>query len=158
MTPEASFTDAALRQWKQQADRTAKILHALSDEQLQQPVAPGKNRLSYLFGHLLAINDAMLPLLGLGARQHPELDAIYLAAPDRTQPQTLAAAELKQQWDQNAEALWTAFNTLTPAQWLERHTAVSEEDFAREPHRNRFAILLGRTAHLAYHAGQIKLV
>ena len=35
---------------------------------------------------------------------------------------------------------------------------VSEEDFEREPHRNRFGVLLGRTAHLAYHMGQAALV
>jgi hypothetical protein len=34
---------------------------------------------------------------------------------------------------------------------------VSEEDFEREPHRNRFTVLLGRTAHLAYHVGQATL-
>jgi len=38
-----------------------------------------------------------------------------------------------------------------------RHTAVSEEDFEREPHRNRFTVLLGRTTHLAYHLGQATL-
>jgi hypothetical protein len=46
---------------------------------------------------------------------------------------------------------------LSPSEWLERHAAVSEEDFAREPHRNRFTVLLGRTGHLAYHLGQAML-
>jgi hypothetical protein len=40
---------------------------------------------------------------------------------------------------------------------LQKHSAVSEEDFLREPHRNRFTVLLGRTAHIAYHVGQAKL-
>jgi len=31
------------------------------------------------------------------------------------------------------------------ADWLQRHTAVSEEDFAKDASRNRFAILLSRT-------------
>jgi len=34
---------------------------------------------------------------------------------------------------------------------------VSEEDFAKEPHRNRFTMLLGRTAHLGFHLGQAVL-
>jgi hypothetical protein len=34
---------------------------------------------------------------------------------------------------------------------------VSEQDFEREPHRNRFGVLLGRTAHLTYHMGQAAL-
>jgi hypothetical protein len=35
---------------------------------------------------------------------------------------------------------------------------VSEEDFAKEPHRNRFTLLLSRTGHLAFHLGQVVLV
>jgi hypothetical protein len=41
--------------------------------------------------------------------------------------------------------------------WLERHAAVSVEDFAKDGSRNRFAILLGRTNHLSYHLGQAVL-
>jgi len=36
--------------------------------QLEQQVAPGKNRLIYLWGHLTAVNDGLLPLLGIGER------------------------------------------------------------------------------------------
>jgi hypothetical protein len=49
------------------------------------------------------------------------------------------------------------FSKLSVADWLQKHGAVSEEDFLREPHRNRFTVLLGRTAHIAYHLGQAKL-
>ena len=55
------------------------------------------------------------------------------------------------------ETLWTGFSGLTPSEWTQRHTTVSEEDFRKEPHRNRFTILLGRTTHLAYHLGQAML-
>ena len=41
--------------------------------------------------------------------------------------------------------------------WVQRHSAVSEEDFAKDPSRNRFAILLSRTNHLSYHLGQAVL-
>jgi hypothetical protein len=50
-----------------------------------------------------------------------------------------------------------ALNELTLNDWLGRHTAVSEEDFAKEPLRNRFSILITRTNHLAYHVGQAML-
>ena len=49
------------------------------------------------------------------------------------------------------------FAKFSPSDWTKRHTAVSEEDFEREPHRNRFAVLVRRTAHLAYHVGQATL-
>jgi hypothetical protein len=157
MTTETSLTDSALRAWKLNIDRTGKFFAALSEEQLLQEIAPGKNRLIYLWGHLTAINDALLPLLGLGQRLHPELDAMFVSNPDRSLKKTLSGEELKRVWDETNDALWMAFSRLSASEWLQKHTAVSEEDFEREPHRNRFTILLGRTAHLAYHFGQAKL-
>ena len=41
--------------------------------------------------------------------------------------------------------------------WVQRHSAVSEEDFAKDASRNRFSILLSRTNHLSYHLGQAVL-
>ena len=157
MTTETSLTDSALRGWKLNIDRTGKFFGALSEVQLLQEIAPGKNRLIYLWGHLTAINDAMLPLLGLGQRLHPELDAMFVSNPDRSLKKPLSGEELKRVWDETNDALWMAFSRLSATEWLQKHTAVSEEDFKQEPYRNRFTILLGRTAHLAYHFGQAKL-
>jgi hypothetical protein len=157
MNTEASLIDSALRGWKSNVDRTTKLFGALTEEQLLDPIAPGKNRLIYLWGHLAASSDALLPLLGLGARLHPELDSIFISHPDGYSQDTLSGADLRRIWNEVNDALWTAFSNLSPSDWAQRHTAVSEEDFKLEPHRNRFTVLLGRTAHLAYHFGQAKL-
>jgi hypothetical protein len=157
MTTESSFTDLALRSWKATVHRADAFFGELSEEQLQEEIAPGRNRLIYLWGHLTAVNDALLPLLGLGERRHPELDAMFVSNPDRRIENTMSGKELKRIWEGTNDTLWAAFSTLTPSQWLQKHTAVSEEDFAREPHRNRFTILLGRTGHVAYHLGQAML-
>jgi hypothetical protein len=42
--------------------------------------------------------------------------------------------------------------------WFERHTSVSEEDFLKEPHRNKLNVLLNRTNHQSYHFGQMILL
>jgi DinB family protein len=157
MTTESAFTDLALRSWKATIQRADAFFGELSEEQLQQEIAPGKNRLIYLWGHLAAVNDALVPLLGFGGRLHPELDAMFVSNPDRAIETTLSGRELKRIWDGTNETLWAAFSRLSPSEWLQKHTAVSEEDFLREPHRNRFTILLGRTGHLAYHLGQAML-
>ena len=34
---------------------------------------------------------------------------------------------------------------------------VSDEDFAREPHRNKLNVLISQTNHLSYHPGQLSL-
>jgi hypothetical protein len=157
MSLETSLIDSALRNWRSNVDRTGKLFVNLSQEHLLQEVAPGKNRLIYLWGHLTAFNDALIPLLGFGARIHPELDLMFVSNPDRTVPTILLGEDLKIIWQETSQILWTGFSKLSVADWLQKHGAVSEEDFLREPHRNRFTILLARTAHIAYHLGQAKL-
>ena len=157
MSTENSLIDAALRGWKSNVERVDNLFGTLSTEQLEQQVTPGKNRLIYLWGHLAAVNDGLLPLLGIGERLHPELDAMFITKPDRSVELTVTAQSLNSAWDKINQRLWEGFSKFSPADWAGRHTAVSEEDFEREPHRNRFTVLLGRTAHLAYHLGQATL-
>jgi hypothetical protein len=157
MTLESSLIDSALRNWRSNVDRAGKLFGNLSQQQLLQEVAPGKNRLIYVWGHLTAFNDALIPLLGFGSRIHPELDLMFVSNPDRTVPTILLGEDLKIIWQETSQILWTGFSKLSVADWLQKHAAVSEEDFLQEPHRNRFTILLGRTVHIAYHLGQAKL-
>ena len=146
MTLETSLVDSALRNWRSNVDRAGKLFGNLSQEQLLQEVAPGKNRVIYLWGHLTAFNDALIPLLGFGARIHPELDLMFVSNPDRTVPTILLGEDLKIIWQETSQILWTGFSKLSVADWLQKHGAVSEEDFLREPHRNRFTILLGQNS------------
>ena len=154
MTLETSLIDSALRNWRSTVDRAGKLLGNLSQEQLLQEVAPGKNRLIYLWGHLTAFNDALIPLLGFGPRIHPELDLMFVANPDRTVPTILLGEDLKIIWQETSQLLWTGFSKLSVADWLQKHSAVSEEDFLREKHRNRFTVLLGRTYRLSLGPGK----
>ncbi len=158
MTTEQSLCAAALHAWKIAINRFDGAVVTLSDEQLQQQVAPGKNRLLYLVGHLTAVHDRLFPLLGLGERFHPELDEIYLTNPDRALPDSIPVSELKRAWSDVNSRLTAQFEKLSPSQWLEKHTAVSDEDFAEDSSRNRLAVLISRTNHAAFHTGQAALV
>ena len=82
---------------------------------------------------------------------------MFVSNPDWTVPTILLGEDLKIIWQETSEILWTGFSRLSVADWLQKHGSVSEEDFLREPHRNRFTVLLSRTAHIAYHLGQAKL-
>jgi hypothetical protein len=64
-------------------------------------------------------------------------------------------ADLKEYWDKVNTQLSTYFNQTKPEEWFQKHTAVSAEDFVKEPHRNKLNIVIGRTNHLAYHRGQL---
>jgi hypothetical protein len=157
MTTEQSLIDSALRQWKFNVERAEKLFGGLSAAQLEQEVAPGKKRLVYLWGHLTAVNDRLLPLLGIAERLHPEFDAMFISNPDKSIPLTVSEQSLKAAWQEINQKLWDGFAKFSDSDWAQRHLAVSVEDFEREPHRNRFGVLLGRTAHLAYHLGQAAL-
>ena len=102
----------------------------------------------------------MIPLLGIGERLHPELDAPFLHDADAAHASapSPSAADLQRWWDEVHPILWSAFTTWTAADWAARHTAVTEADFATNPLRNRLAVLLSRTSHVSYHIGQVVLV
>ncbi|MGB3081002.1 MAG: DinB family protein [Saprospiraceae bacterium] len=151
-------TKLAVDQWHSKIKDTNNLLSKITDEQLLMEVSPGRNTGTYILGHLVAVHDRMLPLLNLGERIHPELDEIYLENPDKAKPQTLTGADLRDLWNKINAELATQFITLTEQEWLQRHTAVSEEAFEKEPHRNRLNVLLNRTNHLSYHQGQLALL
>ncbi|HEX4036459.1 MAG TPA: DinB family protein [Acidobacteriaceae bacterium] len=157
MTNEELLANAALRSWKQVLGQFDKILAERNDEQLQKPVAPGRNRVFYLLGHLTAVHDRLFPLLGVGERLHPELDEAFITNPDRTLADPVSAAELRKAWSAVNGKLTAALEGFAPADWLKKHTSVSDEDFAKDPTRNRLAVVLSRTNHLSFHLGQIVL-
>lgn len=157
MAPEQSVVTTAVHAWKQNLERAGTFFSGLSEQQLQTEIAPGKNRLIYVWGHLIAVHDAMLPLLGLGQRLHPELDDAFLKSADRVVADLPSAADLKRHWDEVNGRLLEGFGAFTASDWARKHTVVSDEDFAANPLRNRLAILLSRTGHVSYHLGQAVL-
>ena len=157
MTPQQLSVNVALHAWRLVVERADKVFSNLTEDQLLKEVAPGKNRLIYLWGHLTAVHDAMFPILGLGSRLHPELDAIFVSNPDKTTARLPSAAELKKYWDEVNTKLLSQFATLSADEWLQRHRAMSDEDYAKDPTRNRLAVLLSRTNHASYHLGQMTL-
>ena len=158
MTPEQALVTSTVNSWKTAIERADKLFLPLTEPQLQKEVAPGKNRLIYLLGHLTAVHDRMLPLLDLGPRLYPELDSPFITSPDRATPELPTGDEIKRSWKDVNGKLLAGFESLSPAEWLKRHTSVSEEDFAKDPSRNRFAILLSRTSHISFHLGQTALI
>ena len=157
-SPEAIFVTTAIKAWEVWVSRTSKFLASRRDADLNLEIAPGKNRALYVLGHLIAVNDSMVPHLRLGETSYPELREPFVVQPDRATADLPTASELRAKWTDLNLRLDALFAELTPAQWLERHATVTEEDFAHEPHRNRLAILSSRTSHVAYHMGQLVLM
>ena len=154
MSPEL-YVQMALSAWKTHNTRLDELLAKLTDDQLMQETAPGRNTGVYLLGHLAAVNDSLFKFLGIGERMHPELDAVFLEAADRSGMQMPSVNELRIYWKEINGALYSIIDKLPAQEWFTRHTAVSEEDFKKEPHRNKLNIILNRTNHQAYHLGQL---
>ena len=155
-------TDTILKmifdRWNGSLKNWDEVLGSLSDEDLQKEIAPGKNRGIYLLGHMVAVHDDMIRLLGMGEKQYPELFEPFIKSPDKAVAFVQTAAELRTFWTNQCIVLKQKFDNLQPADWFEKHTAVSDEDFAKEPHRNKLNIILTRTTHLTYHTGQLVLL
>src|SRR6266849_8509939 len=157
MENEGPYVALGLKMWKTQLERADKLFGSLSSEEVLREIAPGRNRLLYLWGHLTATHDAMLPLLGMGERLHPEFDVAFVSNPDKSQANIPSHEEVRQAWNVVNAELWKGFEKMSSSDWVQRHSAVSEEDFAKDASRNRFSILLSRTNHLSYHVGQAVL-
>jgi hypothetical protein len=157
-TPIMMPVHLALTAWQTQNKRFTQLVASLSDEQLAREIAPGKNTGLYLIGHLIAVSDNLLPLLGFGERLYPALDNVFISNPDKSGLEKPAMADLRVCLAKVNETLEGHMQSQSAEDWLQRHTSVSEEDFAKEPHRNKLGVLISRTNHLSYHLGQIALL
>lgn len=158
LTTKKLFIKMALSAWQTYNDRIMKIVDQLSEEQLAKEIAPGRNTGTYLFGHLIAVNDNLFPLFGLGENIYPELGKIFVDAPDKSGQVFPPQSELKQYWHEVNSKLEFAFDKMTPDDWFSKHNSVSNEDFVKEPHRNKLNVILNRTNHQSSHYGQMILL
>ena len=147
-----------LMAWDAQNNHLRKLISSLTDEQLVKEIAPGKNTGVYLLGHLIAVSDGILPLLGFSDRLFPEMEEMFLKNPDKSGLSFPSAIELKQRLETVNAKLNGHFQSTDVNGWLSRHTVVSPEDFVKEPHRNKLNVVITRTGHMAYHIGQMRLL
>jgi hypothetical protein len=159
MTPEKDLlVKMVLDSWNGRIKQTDRMLAELSDAQLLNHVAPNKNRGFYLLAHLTATHDKMFELLNLGEPLFPALHKPYYDGADKAITEIPVMGDLRHSWTAVNTKLATQFGDMKAGDWFHRHTAVSEADFAKEPHRNKLNIMISRSNHLSYHLGQMMLL
>jgi hypothetical protein len=99
MGNEGSYVALGLKVWKVQIERADKLFGTLSSEEVLREIVPGRNRFLYLWGHLTATHDAMLPLLGLRERLHPEFDVAFVSNPDKSRAGIPSHEQVRRAWD-----------------------------------------------------------
>jgi hypothetical protein len=148
----------AIDSWHLQVKRADNLITLLTDEELQNEVSPQRNRGVYLLGHLTAVNDLMLPLFNIEQQLYPQLNEIFIHNPDKAISEIPTTTDLRHYWKMVNEKLSQHFEKLQAEEWLQKHSSISDDDFAKEPHRNKLSVLLNRTNHLSYHFGQLVLL
>jgi len=154
-TDKEVFIKMVLSNWELQISRINSLLTKLSNEELSAPTAPGRNTGVYILGHLAAVSDNMFTVLGLGERLNSGMDEIFLRNPEESGLEKPTIDELRAYWNDVNALLAQKINQILPDEWFTRHASISEEDFAKEPHRNKLNIVINRTGHLSYHIGQL---
>ncbi len=152
------FTRMVLSAWDAQNSSLDKLVNSLTDEQLAKEIAPGRNTGIYLLGHLIAVSDGMLPLLGFGEKLYPQLESVFIRNPDKAGLEKPSIAELKECLEAVNKNLSEHIRSTSVTEWFNKHTAVSAEDYAKEPHRNKLNVMINRTNHMANHVGQMLLL
>ena len=148
----------ALNNWDREMTRFEKLLTEISNEEMLNEVSPGKNRGVYLLGHLIAAADSLRPLLGLGDKNYPDYEIPFIKTADKSGQPMPQVEVLREEWKKNSVALSDQISKLSVEDWFSKHSSISEEDFVKEPHRNKLSVLFTRTIHQAYHAGQLALL
>lgn len=157
MRPENLMIQSVLSNWRMTTKRLSTLFDGLSEPEFYEEIAPGRNRIIYVLGHLTAVHDQTLEVLGFGTREHPEFDEVFIKNPDRSVETKLPPSDLISLWGQVNQKLDEGMRALAPEQWVGRHRKVSEEDFAKDPTRNCISVVLNRTNHAGYHLRQLML-
>lgn len=151
------FIYMVLQQWQATNQKIDKFFDTLSEEQYAAPIAGSPNTASWVLCHLAHVSDRLFPLLGLGNAQYPQL-AEVMEAKNSSPHTAFSKSEAKNMWLAINAKLFQHFTDMSPEQWFEKHTAVSEDDFKKEPHRNKLNVIINRTNHQSHHIGQLVLI
>ena len=145
-----------LAAWQSGQERIQKALSALSDEDMDLELASGRNKVSWVVGHLAAVNDSLFPMLGLGEKTNEDYYNYFVKNDVAIKPPSIS--QIRHYWQETSVQFIKKITTLSADDWFEKHSLVSAEDFSKEPHRNKLNVVLSRSSHLQYHLGQLTFV
>jgi hypothetical protein len=147
-----------INNWNLQVGRATALIDQIGHVEIYKEVSPGKNRGIYILGHLVAYHDLIPEILGTGERSLPHLFEPFIKNPDNLDAQIPAYSEIRTYFDQVHSELLVHFDKLSLTDWFSRHEAMTDEDFEKDPSRNKLNVLINRISHFAYHLGQLRLL
>src|ERR1700740_1519868 len=118
MENDGCYVALGLKAWNAKIERADKRFGGLSSDEILREIAPGRNRLLYLWGHLTAVHDAMLPLLSLGERLHPEFVVAFVSNPDKSRADTPSHEQVRRAWNVVNAELRKGFEKMSWSDWV----------------------------------------
>jgi hypothetical protein len=156
-TPTLTSAIGVLREQARVVHRVLRVnTEGLTEEDALYQPQPGGNCLNWVVGHLVCVNDQVLPLLG----QQPVIgtDALVQykrgSAALRDGEDALPLSRLLEMWDEQA-ARWDAGLAVLPAEALEQPAPYSPRNNPEETVGSLLSITL---FHQSYHTGQTGLL
>jgi uncharacterized damage-inducible protein DinB len=127
-------------EWKHEADSTQKILDALSDDSLKQPVSPEDRTLGAIAWHIVSSTPGMLMEFGFNVNMHDQ-NAIPSSARE-------IAETFRNVSDQTSEAV--------EQQWTDQDLSEMKNVFGNEmPKAVTLSLLI---KHIIHHRGQLTVL
>jgi len=146
-----------LDMWENKIEETTELFELLGDRFATEPVAPGKNRVIYLLGHLLVIHDGIFEALELGKRSYTHYDELFLT-PQHPANKYPPYDLLLHKWISLNKTLTFQLRHIPFDEWRSKHHYISDTDFALHPTKNKFCVFQCTTMHLFHHSGQLALI
>lgn len=131
--------------WLLQNRKISDLINRLSEDDLKNDVAPGRNSGLYLLGHLIASNDLLMPMFGFGKKMYPLYEKIFLCTPDKCAQNFPPVQEVKSHWFTLNEVLMEKFAAMDEKNW----SSQSEMSI------DRLTMMLSIVNHQSYHLGQL---
>ncbi len=144
--------------WNVMVSKVNNIVNTYTDDELELPVAPEKNKVKWIIGHLAAVNDLTLSILGVSEVTNPKQANRFTKTPFNKAQNLISIKEIKEYWFKTSELINSGTKKFSANDWFQKHNSITAEEFVKEPHRNKLNVLMGRANHISHHIGQMSLV
>jgi len=111
-----------------------------------------------LLGHLVAVSDGMLPILGFGERLFQNFNPFFISNPDKSGMEKPTVDELRNSLEAINAKLAAGIKATTTAEWFKSTRPFQKKISRKNLTEIKLNILINRTNHMSYHVGQMTLL
>ncbi len=146
-----------LKQYRMMLEWVDGQLNALSDEEYNLELSPGKNTGIWILGHLVVSDDDFSVFLGKGELLFPEYTEVFGQGSKLQKAEIYpSVSKLKEAWKKVSEKNLEIYSGLTDKELNEPHSMV--KNYETDYFKTKDKVIMAWHLHQAYHAGQIAIL